>query len=183
MMENAVMNRTNPHFKSRYADLGSILDAVRPALSANGLSVTQPIQITEHGLVLATILMHRSGQYIRAEYPLPSTPNQQQMGSALTYARRYSLAAIVSNAFDEDDDGNDAVHAGNDPKGQVTDQRHDEARRYFEACRIRIANAIDYKAVQDWWNAEATMQKMSDLGLSQAEIAELEDMVNAKVPT
>jgi hypothetical protein len=108
-MANATMNRTNPHFKSKYADLSSVLDAIRAPLSASGLSVVQTMQVTERGLVLRTTLMHASGQFISTEYPLPSTQRPHEMGSALTYARRYSLAALVCNSADEDDDGNMAM--------------------------------------------------------------------------
>jgi hypothetical protein len=111
-MANAVMNRTNPHFKSRYADLSSVLDAIREPLSAAGLSVVQTMHFTEGGMmVLRTTLMHSSGQSIFTEYPLPPTQKPHEIGSALTYARRYSLAALVCNSADEDDDGNSAMAA------------------------------------------------------------------------
>src|SRR5580765_1948912 len=122
-MENATVNRVNPHFKSKYADMGSVLSAIRQPLSANGLSIVQQIQMryrngepgyrngepAEAGLILRTILMHSSGQFIATEYPLPATQSQQAMGSALTYARRYCIAALVCNASDEDDDANGAA--------------------------------------------------------------------------
>lgn len=110
-MANATMNKTNPHFKSKYADLASVLDAIRGPLSANGLSVVQIKEITERGLVLKTMLMHSSGQFITSEYPLPATQRPHEMGSALTYARRYSIAALICNSADEDDDGNAAMTA------------------------------------------------------------------------
>ncbi len=103
-MANAVMNRTNPHFKNAYADLSSVIDAIRVPLAANGLSVVQTMHPTERHLTLRTTLMHSSGQFIASDYPLPATQRAQEMGSALTYARRYSLAAMICNAA-EDDDG------------------------------------------------------------------------------
>lgn len=106
-MQNATMNRTNPHFKSKYADLSSVLDAIRAPLSANGLSIVQTMQ----GGTLRTTLMHSSGQFVATEYPLPVTPKPHEMGSALTYARRYSVAALVCNSADEDDDGNMAMES------------------------------------------------------------------------
>ena len=118
-MENAVFNKINPHFKSKYADLASMRDAIIPALSANGLAVTQLIEIHQRGpdefgeskgLILRTILMHSSGQWLASEYPLP-IGRPQEMGSAQTYARRYSLAALVCNSSEEDDDAN-AAEAG-----------------------------------------------------------------------
>ncbi|WP_024516784.1 ERF family protein [Bradyrhizobium sp. Tv2a-2] len=114
-MQNAVMNRTNPHFRSKYADLSSVLDAIRAPLSANGLAVVQIMQPTEHGMTMRTTLMHASGQFISTDYPLPHTTKPHEMGSAITYARRYSLAALICNSSDEDDDGNAAqdAHKGN----------------------------------------------------------------------
>ncbi|MEY9806944.1 ERF family protein [Bradyrhizobium elkanii] len=113
-MQNAVMNRTNPHFRSKYADLSSVLDAIRGPLAANGLSTVQTMHIGEGSrMILRTTLMHSSGQYIASEYPLPLTGKPQEMGSAQTYARRYSLAALVCNASEEDDDGNAAQAAKN----------------------------------------------------------------------
>jgi hypothetical protein len=129
-MANAVMNRTNPHFKSKYADLSSVLDSIRAPLSANGLSVVQTMQ---SGL-LRTTLMHSSGQYIATEYPLPATQRPHEMGSALTYARRYSLAALICNSADEDDDGNVAMTAKptnenvGEPVGRITEKQLQDLR-------------------------------------------------------
>ena len=104
MMENAIMNRVNPHFKSKYADLAAIFDAARKPLSANGLAIVQTIG---NG-VLHTRLLHTSGQWIASEHPLPMSGKPQEIGSALTYARRYSLSALLGIAADEDDDANAA---------------------------------------------------------------------------
>lgn len=110
-MAPAVMNRVNPHFKSKYADLSAVMDAIRAPLAANGLAVTQTTEIRDGALVLATTLHHSSGQWIASEYPLPAAGRPQEMGSALTYARRYSLSALIGVAADEDDDVN-AAEAG-----------------------------------------------------------------------
>ena len=102
-MENAAKNKINPHFKSTYADLASVLDAIRAPLSNNGLSTVQTMAITEHCIVLRTTLLHSSGQFIATEYPIAGNLAPQQMGSAITYGRRYSLAALVGIAQDDDD--------------------------------------------------------------------------------
>jgi ERF superfamily len=106
-MSSAAMNKVNPHFKSKYADLASVFDAARKPLSDNGLAVTQTID----GPDLVTRLLHTSGQWLESKYPLPVTARPQEMGSALTYARRYSLSAIIGIAADEDDDANAAEGA------------------------------------------------------------------------
>lgn len=110
-MKAAPLNKVNPHFKSKYADLPAVIDAVRPALTKHGLSVTQTTRIAEGGLVLVTTLHHASGETLSGEYPLP-VGKPQEMGSAITYARRYSLAALCCIAADEDDDANASEGAG-----------------------------------------------------------------------
>ena len=107
MMENAIMNRTNPHFKTKYADLAAVLNAARKPLSANGLAIVQTIGDG----VLHTRLLHTSGQWIASEHPLPMSGRPQEIGSALTYARRYSLSALIGIAADEDDDATGAEKA------------------------------------------------------------------------
>ena len=135
-MKNAVMNRTNPHFKSRYADLAAIWDAARQPLSANGLAVVQTIGDG----VLHTRLLHTSGQWIASEHPLPMAGRPQEIGSALTYARRYSLSALIGIAADEDDDANAAekVHRANGkPTGELLNAEQmeyvwEKAREYCD---------------------------------------------------
>ena len=109
MMENAIMNRTNPHFKTKYADLAAVLNAARKPLSANGLAIVQTIGDG----ILHTRLLHTSGQWIASEHPLPMSGKPQEIGSALTYARRYSLSALIGIAADEDDDANVATSRSN----------------------------------------------------------------------
>lgn len=108
-MKNATLNKVNPHFKSKYADLANIIDTTRAVLAKHGLSVVQTTEMREGQLVLVTTLLHTSGQSICGEYPLPMVLEKPQaMGSALTYARRYSLAAICNISAEEDDDANAA---------------------------------------------------------------------------
>mgnify|MGYP003342078375 CR=1 len=108
-MKNAALNKVNPHFKSKFADLTSVIDATTAALKAHGLVVTQAPDVTEQGPVLVTRLLHGSGQWMETHCPLPVVSDMQKMGSAITYARRYSLSAICGIAADEDDDANGAV--------------------------------------------------------------------------
>jgi hypothetical protein len=105
VMKAAAFNRINPHFKNRYADLASVLEAIRDPFAKNGLSITQTTHLNGSGFVLRTTLRHASGQWVASEYPLPHNAKPQELGSALTYARRYTLSAIAGTAGDEDDDG------------------------------------------------------------------------------
>ena len=108
-MKNASLNKTNPHFKSRYADLAEIRDTVMPVLSKNGLALIQYTNVNDVGFFLITRLMHISGEFIEGRYPLPENMDKpQSLGSAITYARRYMMAAICGITAEEDDDGNAA---------------------------------------------------------------------------
>lgn len=106
----AMQDKVNPHFKSSYASLNSVWDACRVPLSKNGLSIIQTMQSQDDALTLVTTLAHCSGQYIKSFLPIATTKaTPQALGSAITYMRRYSLAAIVGVAPDEDDDANEAT--------------------------------------------------------------------------
>jgi ERF superfamily len=111
-MAPAVFNKVN-FFKSKYADLASIMEAAREPLAANGLAVTQALHVPEEGgLCLVTTLLHTSGQWIASRHPLPTVARPHELGSALTYARRYSYAALVGIVAEEDDDAEAAQQAG-----------------------------------------------------------------------
>jgi hypothetical protein len=111
-MKPATKNSDNPYFKTKYADLASIWDAVRGPLSSNGLSV---VQTTEQpadrlGIIIRTTLLHSSGEWIAGDMLLkPVKDEPQAIGAAITYGRRFGLAAITGMCSeDEDDDGNTA---------------------------------------------------------------------------
>lgn len=109
-LDGAKKDKTNPAFKSTYADLASVWEACRDPLTANGFAVIQRTQAFPTSPALAgvtTILAHEGGASITSELFLPFGGTPQQAGSAITYARRYSLAAIVG-VCPEDDDGNAA---------------------------------------------------------------------------
>ena len=105
----AVKDSNNPFFKSKYADLESVWDSCRNLLSENGLAVMQfPGEYYDGTMHLTTILTHKSGEWIGQDMSVPVTkPDAQGAGSALTYMRRYALAAVVG-VVQADDDGNAA---------------------------------------------------------------------------
>ncbi len=136
-LENAAKSSNNPHFKSKYADLAEILNTVRPVFSANGLAVTQCPSFEAGIASVETVLMHSSGQWMSSVISAPvGKQDAQGVGSAITYCRRYSLAAIAGIA-QEDDDGNSAV--GHAPKAPAYD---------FVAAMADIRSAADLGALQ-----------------------------------
>lgn len=109
-IEGASKDKTNPHFKSSYADLASVWEACRAPLSANGIAVLQPASADGPRVTLTTILAHSSGEWISMDLTMTAGQNTPQaIGSCITYARRYALASMVGVA-PEDDDGNAATH-------------------------------------------------------------------------
>lgn len=125
-MKNAPLNRENPYFHSKYADLASIRDAIIPVLAAEGIALIQAIETREYGPIVVTRLM-KADQQLISECPiiLGDTFTTQQFGSALTYARRYSLAAIAGIAAEEDDDANAANETGATPKKTAQQTREE----------------------------------------------------------
>ncbi len=106
-IDNAVKDSANPHFKSKYADLATVRDAVTPALSKHKIAVSQQVLTRADGTVgVRTLLLHSSGEYLGSRaWCRPAQPGPQPLGSVITYLRRYMLAAAVGVA-QEDDDGN-----------------------------------------------------------------------------
>lgn len=111
-MGAALKSANNPHFKSKYADLSSVVSACMPALNSNGIAVIQPTGEDETGRYVETVLIHgASGQSLSCRVPLIVQKNDMQgYGSAVTYARRYGLMSMAGIA-PEDDDGNAAAKA------------------------------------------------------------------------
>lgn len=103
-MEFAKKDADNPYFNSKYADLASVMSACKKPLSDNGLSVTQTFDHAETGVKIITTLLHSSGQWVSGQLTIRPVKNDPQgIGSAITYGRRYSLAAIVGVVQDDDD--------------------------------------------------------------------------------
>jgi hypothetical protein len=106
---NAIKDKINPAFRSKYADLTAIWDACREALSKNGLSVTQwPVHSEDSRLHIITRIAC-AGEWMMAEFSIPvQKPDAHGYGSAITYTKRFALSAALGIATDEDDDGNEA---------------------------------------------------------------------------
>jgi hypothetical protein len=111
-MGKALKQANNPHFRSKYADLGSVMDACLPALNERGIAVIQPTGEDEHGRFVETVMIHgESGEQLSCRVPLIIGKNEMQgYGGAVTYARRYGLMAMAGIA-PEDDDGKAAAKA------------------------------------------------------------------------
>lgn len=114
-VQGAKTNKMNPHLKNRYADLGAVWETCRELLAANGLAVTHTFKESPTGdtLTCVAILLHVEGGRIESQLTMKlAKTDPQAVGSAITYARRYTLAALVGIVVDDDDDGNRSSGTG-----------------------------------------------------------------------
>lgn len=163
-MENAKKESNNPHFNRRYADLASVLDAVRATLASNGLSIIQAPSYHQGTVTVLTMLGHSSGQWMRNRLRMTLVKQDAQgIGSAITYARRYALMAIAGVA-PEDDDGNAAVERASErpasaprapapPNGAPVPAEAVEQARAFRAALQDAGMAGDLTQIREVWSA------------------------------
>jgi hypothetical protein len=147
-IKGVVKSATNPFFKSKYATLDAVVDAVKPPLLAQGIVVVQGVQDAAEGVAIETMLLHKSGQWLSSTLRLPASKEDAQgYGSAISYGRRYGLMAICGVPA-EDDDGNAATATA--PTSKITpvagslaalDPKEQEQAK-------QVASSI-----VDWWNA------------------------------
>lgn len=105
LMGSAKKGSDNPFFRSKYADLAAVLEAVKEPLNSSGISILQPVSFENGFHHVTTMLLHESGEFISETMKLEITKNDMQaLGSAISYARRYSLQSITGLPA-EDDDG------------------------------------------------------------------------------
>jgi hypothetical protein len=112
-LQAVTKSASNPFFKSKYADLNTHLDAVEPLLADHGLVLFQPVTVESNGLnTVSSVIMHSSGQWVQSQMIVTSAANDmQKLGSAVTYARRYTLGSLLSMKA-EDDDGEGSIGRG-----------------------------------------------------------------------
>jgi hypothetical protein len=134
----AKIESTRGRYSYRYADLATLLEAVRPGLTANGLALVQPIEVSEHGMVLHTMLLHVSGAHLDSYYPLAAHERPQEMGSEITYSRRYAASAILGVASEDDDDGQAAQGANgkSQPRAAAATTEADLKPRNLPAAQL-----------------------------------------------
>lgn len=134
-LEPVKKGSTNDFKGYRYADLADIWEACRKPLADHELCVMQTTRrLEDGGLELVTTLAHSSGQWVRTRLPILSTEHPQAMGSAMTYARKYSLATIVGLAADDDDDGQ-AASGGQRPQQRQQARRGQSRQQQAPATR------------------------------------------------
>lgn len=184
-MANALKDSTNSHFKSRYADLASIVMAIKEPLSKHGIAYTQfPCTNDKDEVGVETILTHESGEWIAGDpfYVPVSKADAQGFGSALTYCRRYSLAAACGVAPD-DDDGNAAASANPTALAKVYPMSSGEFSKHQNAIgtapdelALKKAYSAAYVAAQALGDHDAVSRLTDCKDIRKAEIAQPQDV-------
>lgn len=148
---------SNPHFKSKYADLAEVVEATVPALNANGIAVIQSPGYDGKLVSITTVLMHESGATATGTLHLnPTKPDPQGIGSAITYGRRYALLAMTG-AAPEDDDGN----AASQPRQQQT-RPEPSVKDRIDGAMKAVANAKTADDVQKLYERTAPLRAELD---------------------
>jgi len=172
-LKAAVKDSTNPHFRSRYADLASVWSAWQEAGPAHGLAITQTTAVRDGGIVLITQISHSSGQWMRGEYPLNPIKNDPQgLGSVLTYARRYSLAAITGVCPDDDDSEGAMGREGKQPLKVETLPAAAEKIRVWVDLSLKQLSVMQSKSDCATW-AGANAPKLEFLAQNHADLYDL----------
>lgn len=185
-IKNPSNTATNPFFKSKYSPLDTVLNTVRPILSKHGLSIIQAPSGDGESIIVTTTLLHSSGEWM--EFPnlvlKADKATAQGAGSAITYARRYALSAILGISSEDDDDGN-STEPKSVPKKKANTNQGDNPKEESNLASEKQLNFI-YKLVKDKdYGAESiskyikTMyEKDSSKELTKQEASELIEMLN-----
>ena len=169
-LQDATKNAKNPHYKSDYADLSQVLEAIRPALAAQNLSVVQLPFSRENRVGVTTRIMHSSGEWLEESIDLEVEGRNlaQAAGSHITYLRRYSLASLFA-IHQKDDDAESAPKRQSRPsqsKGKSPSQLEKQA---IDAGIVTAEKLAEYKdarsekAVNDWLTEQIAKQQRAEL--------------------
>lgn len=141
-----VRDKNNPFFKSKYAPLENVIAATAEALANNSLAITQQIGYHPVSLELCVIttIMHSSGEYCSGYIPLPKTAKPQELGSAITYYRRYALCAALNVSADDDDDGNSASSSSSSQKKTTDDDERPQRLKQTKSLYNRLVRTKGY---------------------------------------
>lgn len=174
-IEGATKSANNPHFKTKYADLTAVIEAIKPALIKHGLFFTQRPEPSDKGVTIETVIGHASGEEMSlgSLFVPANKQDAQGYGSALTYARRYALVTVFGVPV-EDDDGNAAsrspiVAAAVPPTAQPlsdtdwakivmlcqsTGTQGDEVKKHIGAANLKVLTAEQFTAAIDYLEAK-----------------------------
>jgi hypothetical protein len=151
-MDDATKSETNPHFRSKYADLAAVREVIREPLAVNDLSIIQAPRSREGEVEVETMILHKSGEFIAETLSVPLTKRDAQgIGSAISYARRYGLMSLLGLAA-ADDDGNEAVRRQPPQPSQApaTDARRADSEQLLGVMKGSLGFCESYDSLASW---------------------------------
>ena len=177
----ALKTSNNPHFKTKYADLSNVVEAVIDALNSNGIAMIQQTHEDTTGVTVETLFLHESGESILSgKLHVPAAKQDPQgYGSALTYARRYSLMAACGIA-PEDDDGNAASRPAPKPAAKPIFVSLAQAENL---AKLAVDVEADLPALFDWISAKAGREVNTFADIHLSELNYITKALNAKRET
>jgi hypothetical protein len=152
-IEGATKSANNPHFKTKYADITAVIEAIKPALINHGLFFTQHPQPSENGITVETVLHHAGGEHLSlgALFVPANKQDAQGFGSALTYARRYALVTAFGVPV-EDDDGNAAARGQSkersEPPQPMPDHEWAKLVQLVEAAQANVPALLKFLKIE-----------------------------------
>ena len=160
-MTGAAKSKTNPFFKSKYADLKAVIEAIKEPFANNGLSYVQ-FPIEDSGRIgIETILMHSSGEWLSNSFTVQLTKQDAQgAGSAITYCRRYGLQA-VAGIPSEDDDGNDASKDHSTQK-----KKADEPVKWYQEVQFKAEKESITTAIRNGMPPDDVIKELEGQGFT-----------------
>lgn len=185
-IKNAPKTATNPHFKNTYVPLDEMIPVVKAALNAHGIVFVQGAEESNGDVLnLNTLLLHTSGQWIESTLTMrPARNDPQGIGSCITYARRYSLAAMCGVASEDDDDANAASAAPEQKSVSAkTDKKHEAALELFRQAWAKFPDktipkcALFLPLVTEWGDIKnqstaALLEAVDKINIALAEMEE-----------
>lgn len=178
-MRPAIKDSTNPHFRSKYSDLASVMDAIREPVGNNGLSIWQDATLEDIGVSVTTRIVHVSGQWVEfGPLTIPiGKKDAHAVGSACSYGKRYALCAALGVVSDDDDDGNKAVASHS--KNHVTDAtKMVEKQAKTNPNMVKIQAPMTSKDNNDHIENSLELVDNSSKMISESEWKELNTLIN-----
>lgn len=168
-LTHAIKDKKNPHLKNEYASLESIIDAIRPIASKHGISFNQFPESDEMYYYLITNITHTSGQYFTSKIRLLTAKlDMQALGSAITYAKRYTLSSIFGIATGEGDDDGEATVAKQPTKDQEFKPKNSEGKASPAQVNAITSMLSSINADMEAFYAKYQVSSVSELTMNQA---------------
>ncbi len=160
-MRAAPKDADNPHFRSKYSDFASVVEAVKSPLNENGIAFLQPVRLTAEGVEVETVLLHTSGEFFSDTLTIPlGKRDAQSVGSAISYGKRYGLQSLCGLPSD-DDDGHAATEAAPAKQQRKPDQPKANGTPAKNGAPAKTPDAAEVQEWSEWLGTDPTLEELN----------------------